>query len=107
VTTTVSGPLAPCENVTVVSSVLGRQLENSHASSRSRIFAEMVSIAPSTALLRKRRADGSGRLEIYLVCAIVWRTGTAEDTAMQAAPLTNWRREMTGPEVIERSLPKI
>src|SRR4051794_34198434 len=104
VTTIVSGPFGPFLKVTVVSSVLGRQLENSHASSGSRIFAEMDSIAASTALLRKRRTEEAGRFEANLFCAKA-PFGTRAEEAMRAdAVLTNWRRESPNPVIIDWSL---
>src|SRR5580658_9609557 len=93
VTTTVSGPLVLFVNVTVVSRVLGRQFENSHASSGSRMREDIDSMAASTALLRKRRANGAGRLETKLVCVKPWLGENAAEPTRAATPPRKPRRD--------------
>src|SRR5579859_3721980 len=93
VTTTVSGPLLVFVKVTVVSSVLGRQLEKSHASSGSRIRDDTDSIAASTALLRKRRSEGAVRLEVKPDCAREKVGAIAAMPTVAAALTMKLRRE--------------
>src|SRR6185437_1010088 len=88
VTTTVSGLPWKLPKVTVVSRVLGRQLENSHASSGSRSFAEVASMAASTALLRNLRAAGAGRRDGWPEFA----ASTAEGNMAEPAPIAIPRR---------------
>jgi hypothetical protein len=82
---------------------LGRQLEKSQASSGSRIFAETDSMAASTALLRKRREEGAGRLDANLFCANALFGMKAEEATRADTPLTNLRREIREGSIIDCS----
>lgn len=65
VITNVSGLLFCMLKLIVVSSVLGKQFSNIHASLGSLILAFTLAIVCSTAADLKLRSPGAGRLEIY------------------------------------------
>ena len=64
--TKASGLPSMVPSVTVVSSVLGKQFPNIHASSRSLIRPLTRAISASTAFDTKRRAETGGRLEVNM-----------------------------------------
>ena len=104
VITKVSGRPPFSEKRTVVSSVFGKQLSNSHPSSGSATSPFTAAIVASTAGLVNRRSPTGGRREgkAGAPSAPTSRRGPSDAAAARAAVRRAWRRVGMGPPRADR-----